>query len=376
MGRILRTTQRGSQAATKLGARGPLVQTVGEGVHNSRGQRRSFGVIEHRHLHRFLGLWLCGALFVSCSSSGSGADPPAPGRGMRMAPREHPPAPSPVEPRAEAMAAPSVDAGVPQVSRQPPEAMGPGDEADRLRSSIKADGADHGARERLARLLMDRGDLPAAKAELAILLKVPSHAQTARVLRSRIHRGVGEVDAAVRWGKRAVEGGPRDPDARLHLGLALLASNERGAAISQLEEAVKLAPQRADLRQALGRALLESRKHREAVETLREAVRLLPADPAHLTLLGDAYWAGSLHREAERAYRRAINLEEGAPVYRAMALDKLGVLYHHRGMRRRAEEVLKACGQLFPHLGCPFTEVALLPANPIRIPGAAPVRRY
>jgi Flp pilus assembly protein TadD len=252
----------------------------------------------------------------------------------------------------------------------------PEDEVDRLRATLTANDGDHGVRERLVRLLMARGDLPAAKAELTILLKEPSRALAAQILRSRIHRSVNEVDAAVRWGKRAVETGPTDPDARLHLGLAHLASNERGSAISQLEEGVKLAPQRADLRQALGAALLRHNRVREAMSALREAVRLAPSDPAPLTLLGDAYWAGSLHREAEDAYRRALNLEEGPPVYRAMALDKLGTLYHHRGMRRRAEKVLEACQQLFPHFGCPYTDVALMPPNPIRIPGSAPVRSY
>lgn len=252
----------------------------------------------------------------------------------------------------------------------------PPDEGERLRASLAANPGDHGTRARLARLLVERGDLPAAQAELEILLKEPAHAQAARVLRARIHRGSSDVDAAVKWGKLAVQGDPKDPDARLQHGLALLAANNRAAACTHLEEGVKLAPTRVDLRIALGRAYLQRNKAREAVESLREACRLAPGDPAPETVLGDAYWAMSLHKEAERAYKRALNLTGGAPVYRAMALDKLGTLYHHRGLRKRAEQVLKACRQLFPHLGCPYTEVALLPPNPIFIPGSAPVIRY
>lgn len=245
-----------------------------------------------------------------------------------------------------------------------------------MRAALEVNGADQGSRARLARLLVDRGDLPAAQAELEILLKDPTHAQAARVLRVRIHRSMNEVDAAVRWGKLAVQHGPKDPDARLQLGLALVAASERSAASTHLEEGVKLAPGRADLRLALGTVSLQRNKAREAVESFREATRLSPDDPAPVTFLGDAYWALSLHREAERAYKRAVSLTGGAPVYRAIALDKLGTLYHHRGLRQRAEQVLEACRQIFPHLGCPYTEVALLPPNPIFIPGSAPVIRY
>ena len=41
-----------------------------------------------------------------------------------------------------------------------------------------------------------------------------------------------------------------------------------------------------------------------------------------------------------------------------------------------AKRILEACQKLFPHLGCPYTRVKLLPANPIKVPGGAPVRRY
>ncbi len=245
-----------------------------------------------------------------------------------------------------------------------------------MRARLQDHPADHDTREKLARHLLERGDLPAARVELKRLLEVPQRAQVARVLLSRLHRSVNRLDQAKRWGRRAVKGDPKDPEARKHLGLAYLAARERARATTHLKEAVKLAPKRADLWRSLGQVWLERRTHREAVRALKRATALAPTDPWPQTLLGDAYWGLSLHRKAERAYRKAVTLTGGAPVYRAVALDKLGVLYKQMGRLRGARKVLQACQKMFPHLGCPYTKVALMPANPIRVPGGAPVREY
>ncbi|MFH2008358.1 MAG: hypothetical protein ABI333_17365 [bacterium] len=308
-----------------------------------------------------------GGFVAACTTPGTGGDAPQARRGMRLPPRGRTPAPTrSVEP----MASDSMTPARPAPKRP---ALSP-EEA--LRAKLRANPKDHASRRRLAELLLGSGAIANAEVELMELLRVPAEAQRARVLLCRLTRAVTRLDDAKRWGRLAVASDAKDVDARLHLGLTLLALRERSAATAQLELAVKLAPQRAELRRVLGEAYLRHHKHRLAVAQLKEAARLAPRDPWPLTLLGDTYWAMSLLKLADATYRRAATLEGGPPVFRAVALDKLGTLLAHRGLRDKARAVLDACRKSFPHLGCPYTYAALLPANPVKVPGTKPPRRY
>lgn len=244
-----------------------------------------------------------------------------------------------------------------------------------LRAQVARTPADHAARLKLAKALLRIGDLVAAQGHLEALAKVPAQALRAATLLCRLHRSVNRLEEALRWGRRAVRRGPRDPDAHAELGRTLLAARKRSAAEEQLRIAVRLAPRRAALLSDLGRALVKHHKNREAVRVLRQAASLAPRDPRPRVLLGNAFWAMSLHKRAAAAYREAVALPGGAPVFRAIALDKLGALWAYTGHRSKAHKVLVACRRLFPFLGCPYTAVALMPANPIKVPGMRPAPR-
>jgi tetratricopeptide (TPR) repeat protein len=266
-------------------------------------------------------------------------------------------------------AARAADAGVPAASPAPTEVV-------RLRAEAQRHPQDAALRRRLAEHLITLGALGEAEGHLAWLRERPDQKAAATLLLCRARRIVNRWSEGMKVCKEAAALLPRDPDAQRELGLLQLAAREHSVGLASLQRAVDLAPGRADLHRTLGWALLSLHRAKPALVPLTEAVRLAPGDPYARTLLGDAFWGTAQHRKAEAAYRQAAAMTTGAPVHRAEALDKLGTLWASLGKRSQAEAVLKACQELYPYLGCPYTKVALLPANPDRIPGSEPVRPY
>lgn len=312
---------------------------------------------------------LLSALVLGCSTTGSGGDAPPRTRGMRLPPRAGMEiSPAPREPMAPARVtvAPS--------KRLSPKATPTA--ADRLRAALASKPEDHDTRLGLARLLLSTGDVGPAETELRRLVAVKTHAPVARLLLVRLLRAVYRLEEAVKLGKVHVAAHPKDVEGHKQLGMALLAWRARAASANQIQIALKLAPKRADLWRVLGSIYLKWRRLKKATTALERAVQLAPRDPWPLTLLGDAYWGQNRTRTAERAYRKAAGLKGGPPVFRAVALDKLGTLLVQQRKRKTARAVYNACKKMFPGLGCPYTRAALLPANPVRMPAMRPVATY
>jgi len=312
-----------------------------------------------------------------CGATGSGGDAPTRTRGMRLppaagmettsAPRE-PMAPTKVTAVSRPAAGQSSGlVSVPQAQTT---------EADRLREVLKSKPQDHDTRLKLARVLLSAGAVALAEAELRSLLGAKTHASTARVLLVRLLRGVYRLEEAVKLGKVHVAAHPRDVEGHKQLAMALLAWRARHASAHQIQLAIKLAPKRADLWRILGNIYLKWRRLKKAAVALERSVRLDPQNPWPLTLLGDVYWGLSRVHTAERTYRKAAGLKGGPPVFRAVALDKLGTLLVQQRKRKTARAVHDACKKMFPTLGCPYTRAALLPPNPIRMPAMRPLATY
>jgi cytochrome c-type biogenesis protein CcmH/NrfG len=319
-------------------------------------------------LSMFLSALLLGCL-AGCSTTGSGGDAPPRTRGMRLPPRGGMETPvvarDPMSPEKVADPAPKRPA-----PRAKPSA------ADLLRAALAKKPKDHDTRFKLARLLLSQGDVGPAETELRWLLAVKTHAQGARVLLVKLLRAVYRLEEAVKLGKVHVAAHPKDVEGLKQLGLALLAWRARHASALQIQRALKLAPKRADLWRILGNIYLKWRRLKKATEALERSVRLDPKNPWPLTLLGDAYWGQNRLNTAERTYRKAAGLTGGPPVFRAVALDKLGTLLVQKRKRKTARRVYGACKKMFPTLGCPYTRAALLPPNPVRMPAMRPVATY
>jgi len=118
-----------------------------------------------------------------------------------------------------------------------------------------------------------------------------------------------------------------DPDAaELHFLRGEKLKTEPGElreAMAAYERAVQLQPNYAEARMALGIQLLAGGNYPGALSHFQVAARLVPTLPAVHVDLGDAYRATKQWTEAERAYRRALELQAKLPE----AHYGLGLLY-------------------------------------------------
>lgn len=98
-------------------------------------------------------------------------------------------------------------------------------------------------------------------------------------------------------------------------------------ALQAYERAVQLRPDYAEARMALGIQLLAGGNYADALSHFQAAKKLVPTLPAVHVNLGDAYRASKRWTEAQHAYRRALELESKLPE----AHFGLGLLYLSAG---------------------------------------------
>ena len=102
---------------------------------------------------------------------------------------------------------------------------------------------------------------------------------------------------------------PRDADALMHLGIALVASGQTGEAMPVLHDAVQAGPDYGPARLTLARALFGSRDLRGAAVHAEQAVRLLPDDPDAHDFFGRVRAAQGRFDDALTAFRRALQID-------------------------------------------------------------------
>jgi hypothetical protein len=120
----------------------------------------------------------------------------------------------------------------------------------------------------------------------------------------------------LQWPERAalhyreyLEQRPRDADALMHLGIALVASGRTGEAMPVLHAAVQAGPDYGPAHLTLARALFGSRDLPGAAEHGQQAVRLLPDDPDAHDFFGRVRAAQGRFDDALAAFRRALQLD-------------------------------------------------------------------
>ena len=128
--------------------------------------------------------------------------------------------------------------------------------------------------------------------------------------------------------EKAITLDPGLADARVGLGLALLATGEIEAGIAELEHAVELDPELPSARGALGVALDQRGDHAAAITQLERARALDPRDARLLNNLGVAYLRIGDPRAAEVVLREALRLDRADEALRSnnlgMALGMQG----------------------------------------------------
>jgi tetratricopeptide (TPR) repeat protein len=148
-----------------------------------------------------------------------------------------------------------------------------------------------------------RYDLARARLE-QVLRREPDHALALHNLAILHYSGLGEIETAAGWFRRAVAADPQRADTRFLLGRALLHQGEVADAVPAFAEAVRLDPARWEHWQWLALGHLESGDAAAAVEVLEGALERTPRVAGLLLPLARGYEALGRARDARRARER------------------------------------------------------------------------
>ncbi len=119
----------------------------------------------------------------------------------------------------------------------------------------------------------------------------------------------GDIDAAERGYREALERAPGHPTAMHYLGVAAYQRGHLETALPLLHAAVEAAPKEAEFHNNLGLALVAADRSEEAIAAHRRALDLRPGHAATWSNLGLALQANNQVPDAIAAYRSAIGLE-------------------------------------------------------------------
>jgi hypothetical protein len=130
-----------------------------------------------------------------------------------------------------------------------------------------------------------------------------------RTLADALLLGMRWPEAAVPRYRAYLQRRPGDPDALMHLGIALVASGHVTDAMPVLHAAVDAAPQHGAARLTLAKALFGSRDMAGATVHAEQAVRLLPDDPDAHDFLGRVLAAQGRFDGARQHFQRALTID-------------------------------------------------------------------
>jgi len=221
--------------------------------------------------------------------------------------------------------------------------LGKWDDALTDTAAVLAKAPDHFlARWVKARILRDKGDIPAADAEVKWFVRAYSDAENA-------DKPITDADALLIVGQAGVENATwnnrpqqfqfvlnevykdakkHDPDcweAEYHAGALLLEKHNRAQALEAFDAALKINPRAADAIAAKGASALEALDLTVAEGLADAALKVNPRHPAALRLKADVYLAGGDTLTARRHLLAAklVNPRDEATLARLAALARL-----------------------------------------------------
>jgi tetratricopeptide (TPR) repeat protein len=169
---------------------------------------------------------------------------------------------------------------------------------------------------------------------------VPALVNLANLLKDR-----GKLDEAIVHGRRAVQLGPNEANARLALGLALSDKGEIGPALAAVRKAIQLAPDNPLTHHNLGVILTEKGELDKAAEACAEAIRLdKDLAVAHCGLAAVMRLKGR-PKEAAVAVRKALDADEKC----GRAHREKGLLLMSQGRSEEAIAAFRDAAKLFEH---------------------------
>jgi tetratricopeptide (TPR) repeat protein len=177
-------------------------------------------------------------------------------------------------------------------------------------------------RYNLANEYRSRGDMDAAIRNYRTALETDSDSVATRINLGNALRSKGDLDAATEAYQSALDREPRNANAHNSLGTVLRARGDVDEAILRYRYAITLDPDFYLAHYNLANALQSKGEFKEAVVHYFEALKENVRDPKIFNNLGNAFWNLDRTEDAETAYRVAI--EADPRHYRAH--NNLGIL--------------------------------------------------
>ncbi|MCH8889641.1 MAG: tetratricopeptide repeat protein [Myxococcales bacterium] len=177
-------------------------------------------------------------------------------------------------------------------------------------------------RYNLANEYRARGDMDAAIRNYRIALETDSESVNTRINLGNALQSKGELDAAVDVYQSALDREPRNANAHNSMGTVLRAKGDVDTAILRYRYAIALDPDFYLAHYNLANALQSKGELDQAVVHYLEALEENVRDPKIFNNLGNAFWSLDRNEDAETAYRVAIAVDPG--YYRAH--NNLGAL--------------------------------------------------
>jgi Flp pilus assembly protein TadD len=187
------------------------------------------------------------------------------------------------------------------------------EEAEReFRKAIECDPNAAYARDNLAMVLVERGDLLAALAEYVRAWQLdPESPDVYHYLATFL--ATHGTDAAVAGYRHALSLEEEYPEAHLNLGLTLADRGEWDEALKEMNIAYAQAPDDESIRHELACCLIDAGQYSEAIGHLRAIVRAHPEHIEAYVDLGVAYMAQGFFAEAEGILKKALDIEAEHP---------------------------------------------------------------
>jgi len=189
-------------------------------------------------------------------------------------------------------------------------------------------------RYNLANEYRARGDLDAAIRHYRIALETDSESVNTRINLGNALRAKGQYEAAAEVYRAALERDPRNAKALNSLATVLRATGDLDAAIRRFREAIEADPDFSLAHYNLANALQSKGEFEEAIAHYLAALNANPRDPRIFNNLGNAYASLGRDGDAEAAYRLAIQLDPR----HSRAHNNLGLLLAGRGELEAAIE--------------------------------------
>ncbi len=186
-----------------------------------------------------------------------------------------------------------------------------------LTAAVSLNNADTESVVRLARVYLERNDLPAAGRTLEASVARGNDPAPVYALLAEVYEQSGHIENAIPAMRLAIQRDPKSEKYWFDYGVLLTNSNAPGAAVIRLEESLQLFPKSPRLWFALGFANFRHDKNEESERALRKVLELDPKFAPALAYLG-------LLRAKTGAYDEALTLYQNA-----LAADpKLAVVHH------------------------------------------------